>query len=110
MSGFFQSDMVKDSIIEMTELQQKLGNDMMNLSRFDNDQKRKHIEDLKTFLEKQKLFFFRVSLSDDPDAIKIKEKVLEAAKMFGFNEINGMDMFFDRLDKTIKNLESTLDK
>ena len=39
----------------------------------------------------------------------IKDKVVEAAKMFGYSEVDGMEKFFDQLDHTIKNLEKTLD-
>ena len=75
-----------------------------------NEEERKeHVEKLKLFLEKQKLFFFRVSLSDDPEAIQIKDHILEAAKMFGFNEMTGMNKFFEQLDETIKKIEDGLD-
>jgi len=41
--------------------------------------------------------------------LKIKEKVVEAAKMFGYSEIDGMDKFFEQLNHTIQKLEKTLD-
>ena len=106
---FFDSDQVRDTVMELEELQQELTMDLMNLGRYSVEERRDHLRRLKTFLEKQKLFFFRISLSDDPDALKIKEKVVEAAKMFGYSEIDGMEKFFDQLDHTIKNLEKTLD-
>ena len=40
----------------------------------------------------------------------IKEKVLEAAKMFGYSELDGMDKFFEKLDATIQDLEKSLDR
>ena len=80
------------------------------MQTYDYEQRKEHLETLKTFLEKQKIFFFRISLSDDPDALKIKEKVIEAAKMFGYSEIDGMEKFFEQLDLTIQKLENPLDR
>jgi len=95
--------------MELEQLQQELTMDLMNLAEYNVEERRDHLRRLKTFLEKQKLFFFRISLSDDPDALMIKDKVVEAAKMFGYSEVDGMEKFFDQLDHTIKNLEKTLD-
>ena len=74
------------------------------------EQKKEHLHKLKTFLEKQKIFFFRISLSDDKEAIEMKDRLMDAAKMFGVqSEINTMDAFFAKLDSTIKQLEATID-
>ena len=107
---FFDSDQVRDTVMELEELQQELTMDLMNLGSYTVEERRDHLKRLKTFLEKQKIFFFRISLSDDPDALKIKEKVVEAAKMFGYSEIDGMEKFFEQLDHTIQKLEKSLDK
>ena len=107
---FFDSDQVRDTVMELEELQQELTMDLMNLGKCSVEERRDHLKRLKTFLEKQKIFFFRISLSDDPDALKIKEKVVEAAKLFGYSEIDGMGKFFEQLDHTIQKLENSLDK
>ena len=107
---FFDSDQVRGTVMELEQLQQELTVDLMHLVEYSVEERREHLGRLKTFLEKQKLFFFRVSLSDDPDALLIKEKVIEAEKMFGYSDADGMDKFFEQLDNTIKNLEKTLDK
>ena len=75
----------------------------------DREEKKDYVRKLKLFLEKQKLFFFRVSLSDDPEAVQVKEHILDTAQMFGFKEMTGMDKFFQQLDETIKKVEKDLD-
>ena len=75
-----------------------------------DDEKKDYVRKLKLFLEKQKLFFFRVSLSDDPEAVQVKEHILDTAQMFGFKEMTGMDKFFQQLDETIKKVEKDLDE
>ena len=110
MSKFFDSEVVRESVFELEALQTQLSTDLLNLSNYSYEQRKEHLETLKTFLEKQKIFFFRVSLSDDPDALLIKEKVIETAKMFGYNEIDGMEKFFETLDHTIEKLQKSLDR
>ena len=80
MSKFFESEVVRDTVIELEHMQRQLAKDLYNIASYSQEEKREHLKLLKAFLEKQKLFFFRVSLSDDPDAVMIKEKVLEAAQ------------------------------
>ena len=110
MSKFFESEVVRDTVMELENMQRQLAADMISIGNYSEQEKRDHLKLLKAFLEKQKLFFFRVSLSDDPDALMIKQRVLDAAKMFGYTEVDGMDKFFQKLDKTIEHLEQSLDR
>ena len=111
MSDFFKSDQVQSTIAELTALQQQLVTEMPYLNMMKPEQKKDHLVVLKSFLEKQKLFFFRISLSNDKDALEMKDRLMEATKMFGVNdEMNNMDAFFAKLDDTIKDLEESIDK
>ena len=111
MSDFFKSDQVQSTIAELTSLQQQLVTEMPYLPMMKPEQKKEHLRTLKSFLEKQKLFFFRISLSNDKDALEMKDRLMEATKMFGVNdEMNNMDTFFAKLDDTIKDLEESIDK
>jgi hypothetical protein len=71
----------------------------------DREQKREHVELMRTFLEKQKNLYFRLSLSDDPEALEMKERIQDAAKFLGFDGNNVNELFaementLDRLDK-----------
>ena len=111
MGDFFKSDQVQSTIAELTSLQQQLVTEMPYLPMMKPEQKKEHLRTLKSFLEKQKLFFFRISLSNDKEAIEMKERLMEAAKMFGVqDEINTMDAFFKKLNDTIEQLEARIDK
>ena len=109
MTEFFRSAQVRAALAELAEIQDDLAHTMSNPRILSDDEKKDYVKKLKLFLEKQKLFFFRVSLSDDPEAIQVKDHILETAKMFGFNEMTGMDKFFQQLDETIKKVEDGLD-
>ena len=109
MTEFFRSAQVRAALAELAEIQDDLAHTMSSPRLLSDDEKKDYVKKLQLFLEKQKLFFFRVSLSDDPEAIQVKDHILETAKMFGFNEMTGMDKFFQQLDETIKKVEEGLD-
>jgi len=109
MSGFFDSEMVRESILELDKMQERLIYDVFQLPYYSNEEKKEHLKLMRTFLEKQKIFIFRISLSDDPDAIEMKEKIVESAKLFGLKENETIDVFFDKMEKSLKRIEKTLD-
>lgn len=109
MSRFFDSEMVRESINELDGMQKELFDQVLNLSFYDKEGKKEHLELMKNFLEKQKLFIFRLSLSDDPEAITMKERILDSAKLFGLKEGQGIESFFDMMQSQIEYLEKTLD-
>ena len=109
MTEFFRSAQVRAALAELAEIQDDLAHTMSNPRILSDDEKKDYVKKLKLFLEKQKLFFFRVSLSDDPEAVQVKEHILDTAQMFGFKEMTGMDKFFQQLDETIKKVEEGFD-
>ena len=109
MTEFFRSAQVRAALAELAEIQDDLAHTMSNPRILSDEEKKDYVRKLKLFLEKQKLFFFRVSLSDDPEAVQVKEHILDTAQMFGFKEMTGMDKFFQQLDDTIKKVEKDLD-
>lgn len=109
MSSFFESEVVKEALFELDNLQDQLFIDIMNLPFLDREGKREHLDRMKEFLEKQKLFIFRLSLSDDPEAVEMKKKIMESARMFGLKENQNINDFYELLENSIKTLEDTLD-
>lgn len=109
MSSFFDSEVVRESLFELDDLQNQLFIDIMNLPFLDKEGKREHLDRMREFLEKQKLFIFRLSLSDDPEAVEMKERIMESARMFGLKENQNINDFFNLMETSIKNLEDSLD-
>ena len=103
MTEFFKSAQVRAALAEHAEIQDDLAHTMSSPRLLSDDEK-------KDYVRKLKLFFFRVSLSDDPEAVQVKEHILDTAQMFGFKEMTGMDKFFQQLDDTIKKVEKDLDE
>jgi len=109
MSGFFDSEMVRESVMELDKIQQELFEQVMNLSFYDKKGKKEHLDLMREFLEKQKIFIFRLSLSDDPEAIELKDNILKSAQLFGLAQNGSIDDFFKILESQIEYLEKTLD-
>ena len=104
MSGFFQSEIVRESIKEMEELQRQIIKDTFKAPIMSREEKKEHVELMRTFLEKQKNLYFRLSLSDDPEALEMKERIQEAAKFLGFDG-NNVNQLFSEMETTLKRLD-----
>ena len=61
MTEFFRSAQVRAALAELAEIQDDLAHTMSNPRILSDDEKKDYVKNLKLFLEKQKLFFFRVS-------------------------------------------------
>ena len=110
MSGFFDSEMVRKSLIELDDLQEKIINQLYHLPFADKEKKRGHLETMKEFLEKQKLFIFRLSLSDDPEAQSMKEKISSSAAMMGLSPGVDMNVIFNNMSKMLEVMKQQIDK
>ena len=108
MSGFFQSEIVREALKEMEELQQKIIEDTFKAPIMNREQKRDHVELMRTFLEKQKNLYFRLSLSDDPEALEMKERIAEAAKFLGYDG-NNVNELFSEMEETLDRLDKIAD-
>lgn len=104
MSGFFQSEIVRETIKEMEELQQRIIDDTFKAPLMSKEEKKEHVELMRTFLEKQKNLYFRLSLSDDPEALEMKERIKDAAKFLGFDG-NNINELFSEMEKTLTRLD-----
>jgi hypothetical protein len=109
VSDFFKSEIVRETMDELANIQQELIGQILQLPFLDKEGKKNHLNLMKKFLEKQKILFFRMSLSDDPEAQKTKDQILKSAKSLGLMEGQGMEDFFRLLQGTLDRLEETLD-
>lgn len=108
MSGFFQSEIVREAIKEMEELQQRIIQDTFKAPVMNKEEKKEHVELMRTFLEKQKNLYFRLSLSDDPEALEMKERIQDAAKFLGFDG-NNVNELFAEMENTLTRLDKIAD-
>ena len=108
--SFFQSPVVRAEMAEISELQQEVYSNIFKFPSMKKEDQLYHVELLTRLIEKQQILYARLSLSDDPDALKMKENIIESASMMGIP--NGADMgkVFDQMSKMVETLKTQIDK
>ena len=110
MGEFFKSEIVREELEEINELQTELYSNMVNMTQLANlEDKQEHIEKLTRLLEKQRLMYTRVSLSDDPEAKAMKKQLEQSVTMLGFPEGTDISVLFDGMKNTIQSLKNRID-
>jgi hypothetical protein len=61
-------------------------------------------------LEKQRIMYTRLSLSDDPQAVEMKENLRKSVAIMGFPPDTDMNLLFNSMNKTIESLKQFIDK
>ena len=109
MSEFFESKTVKQEMQDIYDLQKDLYSVILKFPYMSDDAKWIHIETLKSLLEKQQIMWTRMSLSDDPEALKMKAKLQDQTKMLGFGT-SDMTTIFKNMKDTLDKMQSNLKK
>ena len=109
MSDFFDSDIIQEELNEINKLQEKIYGSLFGFGMMDKEEKLEHIEILPDLLEKQQVMYTRVSLSDDPKAIEMKENLQKSVLMMGFPPSTDIKTLFDSMTKTIESLKDYID-
>ena len=107
MGKFFQSEIIRQEMEDIFKAQKELYEVIMHFSSFTDEQKNDHIERLKELLNKQEVMWTRLSLSDDPEAIEMKEKIKLASAAMGFKDAD-MNVIFRSMRTTLEGLQKRL--
>ena len=99
--SFFDSEIVRSEMVEIHELQEDVYENFMKFPYMNNADRAHHIDQLSKLLEKQKIVYARLSLSDDPDAKEMKEKIMESAKSMGLPSDVDVGKMFDQMSEVI---------
>ena len=107
---FFQSDVVRAELAEIQELQEEVYGALFKFPSMPKEDKQYHIDCLERLIEKQKILYTRLSLSDDPAAKQMKENVLKGAKDLGLPTNVDMNLVFDDIYKMVDVMKKQVDK
>lgn len=107
--SFFQSELVRGDIQEMVDLQQFCFRSAMNFVLLDDQRKLDYFDALETLIEKQKLFYFRIKLSDDPEAQSVLETMKQSVVMLGATPDTPIEQMFDELLEKVHQMKSQLE-
>ena len=83
---------------------------MYKRQNMNREDKLHHIEILEELLEKQQIFYKRLSLSDDPKAKEMRKTVMDSAEMFGFKKDGDLSLMFAQMSEAIGEMKKQLDK
>ena len=109
MSNFFDSDIVREELQDINDLQLSIYKNAMKFGTFSREDKVDHIERLTELLERQKVMYTRISLSEDKEAIELKNHLQKSVELMGFPEGTDMLLLFSGMSNTIDNMKSQLD-
>lgn len=111
MSDLFNSEIVKEEINAINALQKRLmQNTFSFVTTFSYEEKKHYVQMLKDLFEKQKILYMRFTLSDDPDAKEMIERMKTAAVRMGIPSNLNMLEIFELLDEKINDMDKSLDK
>tara|TARA_B100000963_G_scaffold348352_1_gene355806 strand:+ start:2937 stop:3272 length:336 start_codon:yes stop_codon:yes gene_type:complete len=108
MTKFFDSNLIKDEIDEIHELQLVCFENAFAFDTMSYKDQKDHIDSLLTLLEKQKIMYARLCLSDDPEAKKTKSHLENSVSLLGFPKGTSMQMLFDKMETTIATLRDKM--
>ena len=109
MSDFFQSDVVRAEMAEISELQEEIYTNVFKFPTMSKEDQRYHIDILERLLDKQKVMYTRLSLSDDPEAKMMKDSIIQSAKSMGLPSNVDVNLMFDQMSKMVEMMKGQLD-
>ena len=108
--SFFKSDVVRAEMAEISELQEEVYSNVFKFLTMNNEDKAYHIDILEKLVDKQRVMYTRLSLSDDPEAKKMKEQIIESASMMGLPKNSDINKMWDDMNKMVKMMKQQIDK
>ena len=110
MSSFFDSDIIQEELKEINKLQEEIYGSILTFGVMSRETKLEHIEKLELLLEKQRVMYTRLSLSNDPEAVEMKENLRKSVALMGFPPETDMQVLFSSMNKTIESLKQYIDR
>ena len=108
--SFFQSDVVRAEMAEISELQEEIYGNVFKFPTMSKEDQQYHVEILERLLEKQKVMYTRLSLSEDPQAKEMKKRITESASMFGLPQNVDMNVLFNQMGQAVGMMKQQIDK
>ena len=108
--SFFKSDVVRAEMAQINELQEEIYGNVFKFLTMTREDKAYHVDILEKLIDKQRVMYTRLCLSDDPDAKKMKQDIAQSAVMMGLPEGTDMNTVWDNMNKMVKVMKDQIDK
>lgn len=108
--SFFSSEVVRSEMTEIAELQEDVYSNIFKFPTMTKEERLEHVKLLERLLDKQKVLYTRMSLSDDPEAQQMKERVVKSAVMMGMPPGTDMNIILNNMSKMLEVMKEQIDK
>ena len=108
--SFFDSEVVRAEMAEIAELQEEVYENVFKFPRMSKEDQKYHVSILERLLDKQRVLYTRLSLSDDPAAKKMKKEVEEGARKMGLPSNVDMNILFANMNNMVEMMKNEIDK
>jgi hypothetical protein len=108
--SFFDSEVVRAEMTEIQELQEEVYDNVFKFPRMSKEDQRYHVSILERLLDKQRVLYTRLSLSDDPEAKKMKKEVEEGARKMGLPSNVDLNILFANMNNMVEMMKNQIDK
>ena len=108
--SFFDSEVVRAEMAEIHELQEEVYTNVFKFPTMSQDDQLYHVAILEKLLNKQRVLYTRVSLSDDPEAKEMKKNILEGARQMGLPTNVDMNILFANMNNMVSMMKKQIDK
>ena len=107
--SFFDSEVVRAEMTEIQELQEEVYSNVFKFPSMNKEEKKLHVALLEKLLDKQKVLYTRLSLSDDPEAKMMKSRIVESATMMGLPKDVDISVIFSNMGKMLDAMKQQID-
>ena len=108
--SFFDSEVVRAEMVEISELQEEIYTNVFKFPTMSKEDQLYHVSILEKLLDKQRVLYTRVSLSDDPQAQEMKKSILEGARKMGLPTNVDMNILFSNMNNMVSMMKQQIDK
>jgi len=108
--SFFKSEVVRAEMTEISEMQEEVYKNVFKFPTMTKEEKMYHVDLLDQLLNKQKVLYTRLSLSDDPEAKEMKERIADSASMMGLPPNVDMNVIFNNMSKMLEAMRERIDE
>ena len=107
--SFFNSEVVRAEMTEIQELQEEVYGNVFKFPSIDKEEKKFHVSLLEKLIDKQRILYTRLSLSDDPEAKMMKSRIVESATMMGLPKDVDISVIFSNMGKMLDAMKQQID-
>ena len=107
--SFFDSEVVRAEMTEIGELQEDVYRNVFKFPSMNKEEKKFHVCLVEKLINKQQILFTRLSLSDDPEAKKMKQNIIDGAVMMGLPSEADMNSVFNNMSKMLTVMKQQID-